>query len=366
MKLSDLLSPTSSPSRAKRRTVMKGIAAGIAMPMLRPARAQTRMVNLASYGGSYADALRKAWFDPFEKKTGIKVNVGANASLSLAKLQIMNPNGAEWDIVDLTGPEYSIAVRDNILLPLDKKRVDTSKIFPEYVRSHGFDYALITWAIGWDRRRVTDANAPRNWADFWDMRKYQGKRTLQTVKTNGNSLEAALLADGVAMDKIYPMDVDRALKSLEKLGKNNIVWAQTNQEPVQRLMSGETPLAGVFTGRALIANRGGAQIRFTMNQSQVGTEVFGVVKNAKNSAEAFELLNYIASRGDAAAEFTAITSYAVPHVDVERLLPKEADDVRATLPTNPANKGKIHLVNEQWWSENLERVSTRFREWQLE
>lgn len=365
MKQSDRFSSKYFRDGPNRRTMLKVTAAGLAMPFVIPARAQTRTVNIASYGGTYGDALKKAWLEPFEKETGIKVNLGVNASLSMAKLQVLNPNGAEWDIVDLAEAEYAIAVRENLLLPLDK-RVNTSKIFPEFVKSHGFGYALYVWVIGWDRNKISDENAPKNWAEFWDTKKYPGKRTLQTVKTNGNSLEAALLADGVPMDKLYPLDVERALKSLDKLGKQNIVWAQTNQEPVQRLVSGETQLAGIFTGRAIIANRGGAKIGFTLNQGNINGDKFSVIRTAKNSAEAFELLNFIATRGDRAAEFTAITSYEVPHKDVAELLPKDATDVRPSLATNPSLKGKVFRQDDQWWSQNLERVATRFKEWQLQ
>ena len=362
-------SPILPLSPINRRKLLLVGGTGLAMPfvnrLVSPARGQTRTLNFASYGGSYGDALRKAWLDPFEKETGIKVNLGVNASLALAKLQVMNPGGADWDIVDLTGAEFDIAVKQDMLLPLDRKQVDVSKIFPEYVSQYGFGYALYVWVMGWDRRKIPDANAPKNWAEFWDLKKYPGKRTLHNVRSNWNTLQAALMADGVPVDGVNPPDVERALQSLDKLGKANIVWSTTNQEPVQNLMSGETPLAGIFTGRAIIANRGGAQIGYALNQASVGGDSLGVMRNAKHPAQAFALLNYIATRGDRAAEFTAITSYGVPQVEVAGLLPKEATDIRDALPTNPDLKGKIVLEDDDWGAAHLEQAVARFREWQL-
>ena len=369
MSADDLLQPSRPPTSFRRRGVLLAGATALTAPFLNrlvtPARGQTRTLNFASYGGSYGDALRKAWLDPFEKETGIKVNLGVNASLALAKLQVMNPGGADWDIVDLTGAEFDIAVQQGMLLPLDRKQVDVSKIFPEYVSTHGFGYALYVWVMGWDRRKITDANAPKTWAEFWDLNKYPGKRTLHNVRSNWNTLQAALMADGVPVDQVNPPDVERALRSLDKLGKANIVWSTTNQEPVQNLMSGETPLAGLFTGRAIIANRGGAQIGYALNQASVGGDSLGVIQNARHPTEAFALLNYIATRGDRAAEFTAITSYGVPQVDVARLLPKEATDIRNALPTNPDLKGRIVLEDDAWGAAHLEQAVARFREWQL-
>ena len=361
--------PATRDAPCQRRGLLLAGTAALAAPFVSglavPARGQTRTLNFASYGGTYGDALRKAWLDPFERETGIKVNLGVNANLALAKLQVMNPGGADWDIVDLTGAEFDIAVKQDMLLPLDRKLVDVGKIFPEYVFTHGFGYALYVWVMGWDRRRITDANAPKTWSEFWDLKRYPGKRTLHNVRSNWNTLQAALMADGVSVDQVNPPDVERALRSLDKLGKANIVWSTTNQEPVQNLLSGETALAGIFTGRAIIANRGGAQIGYSLNQASVGGDTLGVIRNARHPAEAFALLNYIATRGDRAAEFTAITSYGVPQMDVAGLLPKEATDIRDALPTNPDLKGRIVLEDDEWGASHLEEAVARFREWQL-
>ncbi|HEY0296064.1 MAG TPA: extracellular solute-binding protein [Bordetella sp.] len=356
--------------QAKRRSVLKAAAAaGIFLPAMagyqRRAFAQTKVVNFASYGGSYGDALRKAWLDPFEKETGIKVNLGVNANLALAKLQTMNANGAEWDIVDLSGQEYSIAAKENILLPLDHKLIDTAKLEPDFVKSHGFGYASYIWGMAWDRRKIPDETAPKSWPEFWDKQKYPGKRSLIQVNTNGHAIEAALLADGVPVSKLFPLDVPRSLKSLDKLGRDNIVWNTSNQEPVQRLTSGECPLAGMFVGRALMANRSGASIGFSLNGANIAPDYLGVIRTARNKPEAHALLNYIATRADRAAEFTTITSYPVPIQGLAALIPASAADILAVLPSDPKVKAQIYEDNGAYWAENLPRVAAMFKQWQL-
>jgi putative spermidine/putrescine transport system substrate-binding protein len=44
-------------------------------------------------------------------------------------------------------------------------------------------------------------------------------------------LEIALLADGVAPDKLYPLDLDRAFKKLDTIKKNTIWWATNAPVP---------------------------------------------------------------------------------------------------------------------------------------
>ncbi|BCH29908.1 ABC transporter substrate-binding protein [Mesorhizobium sp. L-8-10] len=320
-------------------------------------------MNIASYGGTYGEAVKKAWLDPFESETGIKVNLGSNASLALAKLQVSNPGGAEWDIVDLAGPEIELATRENLLLPLDSN-VDTTKFYPEFVKPNSIGYAQFIWVVGWNRDKIPDADAPQDWSQLWDTNKYSGKRSLITVRTNGNSLIAALAADGVAPDGIFPLDLDRAFGSFEKLGKDNIIWQNTNQEPIQHLTTGQVDLAGMYTGRALIANRAGANLGFSMNQGLIGGDWLGVMRTARNAEAAFELINYIATRGDRAAEFTELTSYLVPHVELDSLLPADSD-VRSAVPTTKEVLDRLIRDDEAYWGDHLETAITRFTEWQL-
>jgi putative spermidine/putrescine transport system substrate-binding protein len=188
----------------------------------------------------------------------------------------------------------------------------------------------------------------------------------QGGETSGEVIEAALMADGVTPEKMYPIDVNRALASLDKLGKENIVWATSLQEPVQRIGSGETPLGGLYTGRAILGKREGAPIGITLNQGIIGGSVLSVIKNSKNQREAFALMNYVATRTDQAAKFTMKTTYGTPHIDLKSMLPADApDEVIAALPTNPILRKTGLLINDDWWADNLTSVAARFKEWQL-
>jgi putative spermidine/putrescine transport system substrate-binding protein len=74
--------------------------------------------------------------------------------------------------------------------------------------------------------------------------RFPGKRSLYSNPSDGSIIEIALLADGVPIDKLYPLDVERALTSLEKLGRQNIIWHTTNQEPIQQMTSGVVSMSG--------------------------------------------------------------------------------------------------------------------------
>ena len=70
----------------------------------------------------------------------------------------------------------------------------------------------------------TDAidKAPSNWAEYWDVEGFPGRRSLR--KNPIDTLEQALMADGVAPADLYPLDVDRAFAKLDEIKEKIAIW----------------------------------------------------------------------------------------------------------------------------------------------
>ncbi len=319
-------------------------------------------VNVAGYGGVLNEYLAKLFGQPFEAQTGIKVNFGSNASLALAKLQAASGSAAQWDIVVLTGAEYVSAVEQGLVEPYDYSIIDASHIPPAYKATYGVKLSLYLFSMCWDKRQIPDDRAPKTWAEFWDTERYKGKRSLYSNVSDGSILELALLADGVPLTQLYPLDVDRALRSLERLGRSNIIWHTTNQEPIQQLTSGAVPLATAFNGRVILANRAGGQLAFNPAYSAVSGNPYCVMKSSAHKKEAMQLLNYMLTNASADAEYIQLTNYAMPNTAALELVPKSVLDI---LPTSPALKDTVFVKDDAWWAANLAGVSQKFKEWQL-
>lgn len=319
-------------------------------------------ITFVSYGGSYNDNLRATMIAPFERATGRKVNLGENTGLAPLKLQVESGN-VQWDIAELNGSEYEVAVRQNLLEPYDYHAVNASNV-PEYaVKHYGIKYALFLFTMAWDERKVADAAAPQSWPAFWDTGRFPGKRSVYSRVDDGSLLEAALMADGVPIDKIYPLDVERALKVLDRLGRKHLLFHSTPQEGIQQLLTGEVPLATSWNGRVGIARRDqNAKIGFTANQSVVSGDYLVVPKGAPHPELAFQLINFIVTNAQAGADYSRKTFYAIANNAALKLLPPE---LAAKLPTNPALAGKILTKDDAWWADNLEKTTRRFKEWQL-
>jgi putative spermidine/putrescine transport system substrate-binding protein len=348
---------------AATETTRRGLIAGtMATALATRAKADPKVLNVAGYGGALNDFLTKDFAVPFEQKTGIKVNFGSGASLALAKLQTTSGAPAQWDLINLTGGEYVSAVKDKLIVPYDYSIINTAHVPPEYKQEYGIKFSLYLFAMCWDRKKIPDDNAPKTWAEFWDTKRWPGKRSLDANISDGSTLEQALLADGVPLNKLFPLDVERALKSLDKLGRNNIIWYNANQEPIQQLTSGAVSLAAAFDGRVLLANKAGANLGFTPDYAAVSGNYYCVSASSANKQQAMQFLNFMLTDNQGAAAYMASTAYAIPNTAALSLVPKE---IEAILPTNPALQHKIFIKDDGWWAANLDKTVQRFKEWQL-
>jgi putative spermidine/putrescine transport system substrate-binding protein len=112
--------------------------------------------------------------------------------------------------------------------------------------------------LSWDRRKLP---ASPNWADFWDVAKYPGKRGLRAGPRG--TLEIALLADGVAPGDVYATlrgsaGVDRAFRKLDQL-RPYLVWWHADAEAATILRTGQVLMSSAPSGTIAAADAEGAQ-----------------------------------------------------------------------------------------------------------
>jgi putative spermidine/putrescine transport system substrate-binding protein len=357
----DPLDGTAAPAAGAgvtRRQFVGGLAAAGLIARAPAVLAQAAPINFVSYGGSYGDAVNKFLVKPFEKESGLVVKQGVNQALAPVKIQVQSKN-VQWDLVELAGGDFLTGLRDDLFEPIDTSIVKLDKV-PAFARhKFGIEYALFLSGIGYDQRKIADADAPKTWAEAWDTNRYKGMRGLSKHISDTPTLEIALLAAGVPIDKLYPLNVDLAFESLKKLGIKNVVWFENNQEPVNFLNEGIGPIAQIASGRVAIANQKGAKIGFVYNQLQLNGDYLVVPKGAKNKEAAFRLLNFILNNDEAAVNWMKETTYTISNDKAVALMPP---DIASKLPTSPAMKGKYFQKDFDWWGANGPAVAVRFQQ----
>lgn len=330
------------------------VAAGCKAP---PSNAANELV-VASYGGSYQEAQRKAFFEPFEKETGIKIKE-AEWSGEYAKLKAMVDTGQPtWDLV--TAAEASVIARgakEGILDRIDYTGLDKSKFFPEALTDYSVGLDFFSTVIAYNTK---SAERPRNWSEFWDTKRFPGRRSLRNDPRT--TLEFALLADGVAKENLYPLDVERAFKSLDKIRPAVGVWWTTGSQPPQLLADGEVKFASAFNGRIWAAAvRDKQPLAVEWDGGALDTDSFIIPRGAKHRQAALKLIQFI-SRPEVQIALTRYINYGPTVREAyDRLTPEQ----RSILPSSPENKVHQFVFNGRWWAENESAVLERWTKWQV-
>ncbi|MGE0237269.1 MAG: extracellular solute-binding protein, partial [Parvibaculaceae bacterium] len=238
-----------------RRTLMKlagssAVAAAAPTALLSPARAATAELVIAQSGGQAGEALKIAYAAPFTAKTGVPVRfVGLESALGELKamLQSGTTDRHVWD-VELA----DVLSQPELFDDLDWDAIAPEPIFPEARQAKAIGRHYYSYVMSWNSK----AKPIATWAEFFDTEKFPGRRAMMSYDAYAQ-LEAALLADGVPADKLYPLDVDRAFTFLEANKHKVAVWWDSGSQAAELVTTGEVDYALIYSGRVAYSKDAG-------------------------------------------------------------------------------------------------------------
>ncbi len=308
------------------------------------------------WGGTNTDARIEKNIKPFEEKTGIKVTVVTPSDY--AKLIAMVENGTtEWDVMNCDAYWGVYAGKKGYLEPIDYKTV-TEKLDKAVELEHVVGAEVYDSVISYNSDKYTADSAPKSWTDFYDLQKFPGKRAVWQYPVT--VLESALLADGVPMDKLYPLDLDRAFAKLDTI-KNSIVWWTKGAQPAQMLSTGEADIALAWSGRIMNAKDEGAPLGLTYNEGMRIAAGWVVPKGAPNKENAMKFINFISSAEQQAA-FSSQIPYGSTNPEAVKLLSAEQIERIGQTPEQVAHE---FYIDNDYWADHLTEVVERFNAWLL-
>lgn len=322
-------------------------------------------------GGNQADATIAAYVTPFEKETGIKVNAVKQQCAPAVVRTMVQSNRHDIDICMLSGASLIALAREGMLTPLDYKLISPltmKEIEKEVVHEFGvgaYNYAV---TLGFDRAKYSKGRPPGSWKEFWDVKQFPGTRVLQSgAYPNQGPWEEALLADGVPADKLYPIDVDRALKSLDKLKPVIRKWWMVGSEQEQLFASGAATGQG-FDGIFQNMMKGNKNIAYTYNQAKMYSLHLTIPKGSKNIEAAHKFIDFVL-KDKPQAEFAKLSGYSPTNQSAFKLMEPA---FASTLVGAPGNRELAYYSNAKWYSEvgpsgktNAETLIQRWNEWVL-
>jgi len=252
-----------------------------------------------------------------------------------------------WDIVDADPFSAEALGKKGKMEPIDYAIVDKAKMR----KGFGWEYAassyFYSYIIAYDAKKFGDS-PPKGMADFFDVAKFPGKRAL--YKWGAGMWEAALLADGVTADKLYPLDLKRAHDKIAAFKDNVVAYWGGGSESQSLLLNGEASMALVWSTRAkLIEKDSGGDVKFIWDQGLIAPGAMAVLKGNPGGKD--NAMKFIASAQDPAKQVVMFKMLgqgpANPAADA--LLPAEEARFNPVDPTNFALQIPLDMP---WYEQN--------------
>jgi len=330
-----------------------GIAAAAAAIFAFAAPALAKEMVFTSWGGTTQDAQKAAWVDKFTAKTGTAVLQDGPTDYGKLKAMV-EANSPTWDVVDVEGDYAVHAGKAGLLEKLDFTVIDKSKLDPRFVTDYSVGSFYYSFVIGCNADAVSAC--PKTWADLFDTAKFPGKRTFYKWSAPG-VIEAALLADGVPADKLYPLDLDRAFKKLDTI-KSDIIWWSGGAQSQQLLASAEAPFGSVWNGRMTALAATGIKVETSWEQNITAADALVVPKGSPNVEAAMKFIA-LATSAEPQAALAKATGYAPINVDSAKLMDPET---AKTLPDQQTASQVNADMN--YWAENRDAIGEKWYAWQ--
>jgi putative spermidine/putrescine transport system substrate-binding protein len=267
----------------------------------------------------------------------------------------------QFDVIDIEAIAFARFEREDAIEALDYDRLKNARnvgIAEFLLASHyvGKNYWASVMAY---RTDAFDGKKPESWADFWDTRAFPGSRALQSSDAGPPELEFALLADGVPLDRLYPLDVDRAFKALNEIKGSVRTFWDNGAVPGELLDRKEVVASSVWHGRLDDLIKRGAPLAYAWNGARRQSSGYGIPKGAANPDAAYRLIDF-ALRPEVQADFARI--YPLGPV-VPAAYAHLSEATARNLPSTPGHLLSGFDLDVEWWIRNQDSVTKRWQEW---
>ncbi|HEX4027481.1 MAG TPA: extracellular solute-binding protein [Rhizomicrobium sp.] len=273
------------------------------------------------------------------------------------------------DVIDFELPKAVQACKDGLLekinpaiLPAGAGGVPASRDFvpgaigPCWVGSQVYSQVIV---FSPELKRT-----PATLADFFDAKKFRGRRALSRASAKFN-LEMALLADGVAPGDVYktletPEGLDRAFAKLKTLRP---IWAHDSVGALEWLKDGQAVMVTALNGD--VANLkdftpGGV----IWDHQLYEMDVFGIPAGDPKKDRALDYIAYATASAPLAGVAGWVPFGPARHSSLPLVKPnpETGQAMAAQLPTAPGNFRNAFAVDDGWWLAHGAAIAPRWQE----
>ncbi|HZO06624.1 MAG TPA: extracellular solute-binding protein, partial [Solirubrobacterales bacterium] len=292
-------------------------------------------VIIGNYGGDTEEVRRKVFWEPFESRTGVQV-ISADAG-ALAVPMILGEIPTKWDAIHGSISEsWSAQLYGKKKLPTTPEIAWEDLVLPKKFQPYmwqSFFLAYVPAAI-----KGNFDTEPASWADFFDTKKFPGKRAWPAGYFVGGQLEAALFADGVEADEMYPLDLERAKAKISSIADDLVIYTEYAQAQ-SFLTSGTASMSYAPNGLWHELEEKGVEVSVIWDATPIlDNNGMNILPEPPNP-DAVEALAAFCNQPLLQAEFATMTNYGPPTEEAFEELTEEQVE---KLPNAPNRTNVFH------------------------
>lgn len=326
-------------------------------------------------GGVAGDMYRKAFSEPFEKATGLRVSTSEIGDAAQAVKVMVAAGNTTADVAALQDSDLVRLCDEGALEKFDlstlPKAADGTPIEDDFLPGTlnsecGFPIMVWSFIYAYDASRYP-SDPPTKIADLFDLKKYPGKRGMNKYPLA--TLEMALMADGVPTAEVYdvlstPAGVDRAFAKLDTI-KSSIVWWEAGAQAPQLLADGEVAMTMAYNGRIFGASMEGKPFKTVWDGQIYSLDGLAIPKGARNADAARKYLAFLADP-KVMANMTKYLSYGPSRKSAMAEVGFYKDgktQMAPFLPTAAQNMENSLQSSWEFWADHGAEISERFNAW---
>src|SRR6187455_809775 len=324
-----------------------------------PAGSQTRTLNVYNW----SDYVEPTVIDAFTKETGIKVRYDTfDANDTLETKLLAGKSG--YDIVAPTAYFLERQIKAGVFQKLDKSKLkNLGNVWPEVANrlaaydpgnQYAVNYMWGTTGIGFNVKAVRERLGSTGKIDSWEtvfkpdnLAKFRDCG-IHMLDSADDIIPAALHFLRLNPDSNDPKDLERAVELLAKI--RPLVRKFHSSEYLNALASGENCLVVGWSGdikqaqKRAVEAKNGVEVGYVIPKegAQMFFDNLAIPKDARNVAEAHELINYLL-RPEVAAKSTNYLGYANGDTPDPKLIDKAVLDDRTVYP-DEATMAKLYTI----------------------
>jgi putative spermidine/putrescine transport system substrate-binding protein len=316
-------------------------------------------LTVISFGKADRAALDVAYLGPFTQATGIGVRSLSYDGQVTELTQMVHAGAPVWDVMQVESRTLEQGCRQGLFEKLDPARIAAAAdLIPGALSECGV--GIFTWAqalVYSDQLR----DAPKSWADFWDLHKFPGKRGLR--RSAKYTLEIALLADGVDPKNVYATlstdeGVARAFRKLDQI-KKDTVWWEAAAQPGVFMAAGQVSMSSAYTLWFDPGQERNRHTRIVWRESLYDIDSWAIPKGSPKRDDAYRFIAF-ASSPDRQEALSEQVAYGPTNRKALELLPAR---LAGGVPSSTPNLTGALRIDTAFWIEHGDALERRFNAW---